>query len=355
MPTEAELLDASHRDEKKARLSSWWHGTEPAHPTSGLADETSIITPDADGYVPLKQRLMAWWNGNEAITPQGTQDASLHIENYSDTPTDNPEWPDERLELSKSLWGAGLIRPNTEVFAKHLMARLRLDSRRTILDIAPGFCATSLLIAEQKNVWIEAIQSDANLMDRVRQHLDFEKFGRQIGLRHENFATLNMPALRYHIIFGREHLYAFPNKDHIVAQLCRSLRDHGKLVFFDYVIKDGSNNSTAIEAWRELEPDRVHPWTVGEYRQALEEGGAWLLGRDDFTDQMIQEIKTAWHRMLQNLQSGDVKPEIVDSIMSEGRLWQSRLQAMQSGDLKLLRLDARKTVKGVSIADDVVV
>lgn len=352
MSTEAKLVDASQRDEKKGRLAAWWHGEEFAAPAPEAPEDPTVIVPESDGYVPLKQRLMAWWNGQEIIAAEGSDEPSLQIEAFNDVPVDNREWSEVRLKLGKSLWGAGYIRPNTEVFAKHLLSKLRFDSRKTILDIAPGFCATSLAIAEQKNVWIEAIQSDASLMDKVKQHLEFEKFGRQIDMRHEDFERLKLPPLRYHIIFGREHLYAFPNKDQLVAQFCRGLRDHGKFVIFDYVVRDGCNHSATIEAWRALEPDRVFPWTVAEYRQALEDGGAWLLGRDDFTGLMIQEIKTAWQRMLQNLQSGEVRPEVVDSIMAEGRLWQSRMQAMQSGDLKLLRIDARKTVKGASVADE---
>ena len=352
MPTEAKSANASPREEQKSRLAAWWHGDEFDTTSPAASEDPTLIVPEADGYVPLKQRLMAWWNGQAIAGPVGSKEPSLQIETFDDAPDDNREWSDVRLKLGKSLWGAGFIRPNTDVFAKHLLSKLRFDSRKTILDIAPGFCATSLVIAEEKNVWIEAIQSDASLMEKIRQHLEFEKFGRQIDLRYENFETLRLPQLRYHIIFGREHLYAFPNKDHLVSQFCRSLRDHGKFVIFDYVMKDGSNHSAAIEAWRALEPDRVFPWTVPEYRQALEDGGAWLLGRDDFTGVMIQEIKTAWYRMLQNLQSGDVRPEVVDSIMAEGRLWQARMQALQSGDLKLLRIDARKTVKGASVKDD---
>ncbi len=352
MPQQEKLQDATQRDVTKGRLAAWWHGKDIPGQTAKVVTNGDVIAPEADGYVPLKQRLMAWWSGTDTNNQNTQEDPSLHIENFSEGPADNPEWTAARLELSKALWGGGFIRPSTEVFAGHLMARLRLDSRKTILDIAPGFCATSLFIAEQKNVWVEAIQSDAGLMEKVKQHLEFEKFGRQIELRQEDFSTFTLAHMRYLIIYGREHLYAFEDKQHIVAQLCRGLRDHGKLVLFDYIVKDGSYNSDAIEAWRELEPERVHPWTVGEYRQALEDGGAWLLGRDDFTEVMVQEIELAWRRMLQNLETGQIKPELVDSILNEGQLWQSRMRALQSGDLKLLRLDARKTLKGVSIQDD---
>ncbi len=348
---------AFQREAIRNRLTAWWQGDEPlsARPNGVGAGgpNGAAVTPEPDGYVVLKQRLMTWWNGDEAGDLATTDNPSLRIEESGQSESDQAEWSDDRVRLSKILWGEGYIRPNTEVFANELMSGLRLDPRKTILDVAPGLGATALIMVKEKSVWIEAIESDPDLMRHAKQRLALEKCGHHINIRHEDFTSFELPPLRYHIIYGREHLYSFASKDHILRQLCRSLKDHGKLLLFDYVVKEGSYNSPAIEAWREIEPTNVYPWTVGEYRRAFESGGLSLHGREDFTDTMIHEIRTAWHRMLQNLETGGFKPGNVDRMMKEGRLWQSRLRALESGDLKLLRLDARKTaVKPALEGDD---
>ena len=365
MHSEKRAQNVHARDDLKNRFAAWWSGDDadpgsPAQKAGSLpsaetaeADRVVGIEIEADGYVRLKHRLMAWWNGPETGEPKEPDDPRLEIKKLTETISDCAAWSESRVKLNNVLWGEGFIRPNGQVFAEKLMAGLRLDSRKTILDIAPGLCETALIMIRHKNLWIEAIESDTKLMQAAQRRLATDKNGHQVDLRREDLASFELPPLRYHIIYGREHLYAFENKDHIVNQLCRSLKDHGKLLVFDYVVREGRFRSAALEAWRELEPERVNPWTVDEYRQAFENGGLSLRGRDDFTELMISEIKIAWHRMMQGLETGEVSPQDVDNIMQEGRLWQSRLRALQSGDLKLLRLDARKVLKNQALDPDV--
>ena len=299
---------------------------------------------EADGYVSVKDRLLAWWHGAASPTWPADNDQSLHIETFSDPAAGREPWTEKRARLNEALWGTGFVLPGDHKFASHLMSPVLVNPKQTILDVAPGMCGTALQFAKQKNVWIEAIESDASMAQIAQLHLARQDFGHHIDLRFEDFDTLHLDPHRYHVIYGREHLYAFESKADIVQQFCRGLRDNGQLMLIDYVCKDGAEDDPLIREWRELERRPISLWTEARYASELKSSGMTIRMCDNFSVSIFQAIKAGFHRMLEGLETGAVKREDIDNIMHEGRVWQNRMRALQSGTVQLVRIDARKQI-----------
>lgn len=317
----------------------------PLHPQSedALAGlESKYRAAFEDKYVPLKNRLIAWWHGTTErdlmAPPTG---AAFGIE--SDDKDENESgdgWLASSVDIAEKLWGEGFIEPGSTQFARKVLAPAIPDSTKTVLDLTTGLGGTAFMLARENNVWMEAFEPDLTLAEKAREIAQSYMLSKRVPIKHADFATLSLPSKRYDLIYSRERLYTSSHKHRLLQQAAGALKPGGQLLITDYVRNDQSGFTQAFNSWVDAEPNVVFPWTTSQYTDEVRKAGLKLRSSHDFSDRVVEQIHTGWHRMVRSLDSNEVSRKYVDNLLREGEIWLARAKALQSGDVQVTRFIA---------------
>ncbi len=304
-----------------------------------------------DGYIPLSVRLSKWWQHGQ--DEHGTAPAAgAHEISVGQDLRDNfRDWSPGRIALCEAIWGKGFIGPSATEFVRKILAPARINSRKSVLDLNAGLCGTPLMMVRETGAWIDALEPNESLVKHARVFVATNPLGKQIDLRHADFAKLEIDPARYHLIFSREALFATRFKRRLLEQVGNGLRHDGQFIFSDYVLHNEDNASQTVDRWASTEPDSIFPWALPDYRSAMSEAGLAAVSIENLTSSIVPLINTAWHRLMRNIQKGALDREVVDHIMFEGEIWLNRIKAMNDGSLKLVRVHAKKSSKPVQCVE----
>lgn len=294
----------------------------------------------ADLYVPLKDRLRAWWTG-EPVSPRRSprDDRRLAIEVDDD---DSPDriWSPARLQITQDIFGKEFIEPGGATFARELLAPAEIQPDKTVLDLAVGLGGTSFTLVRDQELWMEAIEPDSDLVERVRSLARANMFSRRIKIIQMGYHELTLQWDKYDVIFARERLFTTEHKPQVIKEVGTALKRPGKFLIVDYVVESENSKSDEIKAWIEAEREAVHPWTVAQYAAEFGRSGLKLKDARDFSDRMVEAIEADWQATLRMIEGADVDRAYVSALIREGELWLARSKALKSGELRLARLMA---------------
>ncbi len=308
---------------------------------AGLENKYRAVIEDK--YIPLKNRLTAWWHGtteNDLMSPP--TGAAFGIESDDNEDDDDPSdgWGPASIAIAEKLWGEGFIEPGSTQFARKLIAPANPDSTKTMLDLTTGLGGTAFMLARENNVWMEAYEPDLVLAEKAREIAQSYMLAKRVPIKHADFATLSLPGKRYDLIYSRERLYTSSHKHRLIQQIASALKPGGQLLITDYVRNDQAGFTQAFNSWVDAEPHVVFPWTASQYTEEIRKAGLKLRTSHDFSERIVEQIHTGWHRMVRSLDSNEVSRKYVNNLLREGEIWLARAKALQSGDVQVIRFIA---------------
>lgn len=305
-------------------------------------DETVEIQPEEDGYVLVSKRLNAWWDAAETPDPEVYSDPALKI-TLDETVRDHFEdWGVERVKIAEAIWGQGFINPGAGDFARQCLEPTRLNTVKQAMDLTAGLGGTAVMLAREGGVRIDAFEPNTSLFSNAIHLIASTPVSSLINLKQVDFHNLKIAPEKYDLIYSRERLFASQFKAEIIKQVAAGLRQNGRFVLTDYVIMPGHEEKPEALAWSSSELQEIHPWTTQAYVKEFESHGLLVADPTDLSEIIVEEISSAWRRMLNHLENGTIDSDMVNNVVVEGQIWQARIKALRAGQIKLMRFNVVK-------------
>lgn len=352
-------------------------GDAPAAESSGRADKKSENgkqkkrkgSSEASLAMDLLLRVMAWWEGmatddlakakgikryrrrKKTAAPPAPKEPKALVQSPAAKSVETPPVPPlSRIELIQKLWGDGFSLPGGAEFALRIAAPVNFKANGRYLDLAPGLGGGMRAVASACHTTISGIETDAELAAMAYSISEAAGMAKTApvrplgpdGLGPEDFE----PAGSHDAIFMREAMFAVEERQRMLAEIWRGLRDDGSLVLTDYVLADGVGSeigkSGAVASWEADEAGGGSLWTEAEYREMLAAQDYKLDRFEDLTSAYLPFVHAGLRHFHDCLQNAKFPPETATTLIREGSVWLARSQALESGQLRLVHIHARR-------------
>ncbi|MDD9907284.1 MAG: class I SAM-dependent methyltransferase [Rhodospirillaceae bacterium] len=303
----------------------------------------------ADGYIPFRERFRAWWHGVEpaAVVKKGQKAKTtytkrlIELDDKEDLPP-QADWGAARTRVCDQIWGRGYIGPGEGNYVVDTARPFSKRPESLVLDLSAGLGGRIEEIARDPDVTITGMERDPEFADVAAERV------KQDGRRNIRPVTsytperLDLAGLKYDCILAREDFFSVEDKLALLGTLRNGLRQKGCLAFTDFVLAEADQNEGEVmREWHQTEPLTPKPWSLDEYRNALEGLNLNVVEFEDDSDYFRELVLHAWRRYVDSLETVSFDRTLVDALMGEAQLWLHRLRAIESGQLRVLRAIAR--------------
>lgn len=258
--------------------------------------------------------------------------------------------PLSRVELIQKLWGDGFSLPGGAEFALRVAAPVNFTPNGRYLDLAPGLGGGMRAVAATRGVTVSGVEADVELAAAAQLIAEAAGTAKVApiralgpdGLGPEDFE----PAGSHDAIFMREAMFAVDERQRMLAEIYRGLKDGGSLVLTDFVLADGVGSELAkdgtVASWEAEEAGSGLLWTEMEYREVLAAQDYKLDRFEDLTSTYLPFVHAGLRHFHDCLQNAKFPPETATTLIHEGNIWLARSQALESGQLRLVHIHARR-------------
>ncbi|MCC9622630.1 methyltransferase domain-containing protein [Thalassospira sp. MA62] len=248
-------------------------------------------------------------------------------------------WPPDRIRLYDKLFDHGIMIPGGHEYALELAKPLALDETLSCLEIGARLGGVARLLADKLGVWVTALEADSELallgMDRSVHS------GVQKKVPVQSFDPL-APELRksyFNVVYSFGELYKIPEKKTFLAEVAQTLREHGQILFTDYVLTRDLEPDELAD-WARLEGEEIYPWTSQEYKSRLSALKFDIRIAKDESETHLHHIKMAWMTLLSEMQKEGADPDMVDFMVPEMEMWMNRVKMLENGVMGFYRFYA---------------
>ncbi len=298
------------------------------------------MTGLAEKEISARQHLSNWWHGKtepiSGVTEQ-PQDTDVETQDLSS--------PEQFTAVRNELWGGGFLEPGGPEATRKLFKEFNINSRQPVLDLTAGLGGTALLLVQDHNLWMNALEPNAALADQARRMVQQCNLSDRLPIEDVDLEKVShITDNKFHLIYTRERLFAVSEKIKLLTAAAKGLRDDGRLVITDYLLSQPDGlDSEALKSWTGSEVTTPHPWTLERYTSTLEQCGLKVISCKDQTKSYCENVLHAWRRLLRSFETDGAIGEWGDALLAEGELWMKRLQALDTGDLTFCRIVARSS------------
>lgn len=296
---------------------------------------------DEDEPIPLRERMNAWWHG-DTIGRRNASGASKDAEVR--TPIDMSRWTEDRMTLVEILWGDGFLEPGGAASVRKLFMHVMPNSKQSVLDLTTGLGGSAMTLAQDQNLWMDALESDEILAAASHKTTIMAGLGDQVPVALLKLNAIDIARNKYNLIYSRERLFTIAEKIELLSAAAKGLRTGGNLVITDLVVTDAERmENQEFQNWVRSEPIMPQPWTMSLYAKTLSEHGLAVVTRQDFTKDYLTDIYAGWQKVTQALRKNQFNLELSDQLLAEGEVWRGRTGALEAGDIALCRIIARRS------------
>jgi SAM-dependent methyltransferase len=136
---------------------------------------------------------------------------------------------------------------------------------------------------------------------------------------------------------ARDAFLNIENKNDLLDGLIQSLKPEGQIVITD-LLYDEDADGPEMAAWKEIEPEPVYPWSIGDIKQVFAAENVLLRIANDDSDIYRSMVLSAWAEFMQKIKAREVDDELMGMLLWEAELWARRIAAMETGQLKYHRI-----------------
>ena len=303
----------------------------------------------SDGYIPFRERFRAWWHGVEpaAVVKKGQKANTaytkrlIELDDKDDLPP-QADWGAARTRICEQVWGYGHVAPGEASYVVETAQPFSTRPESLVLDLSAGLGGRISEIARDPDVTVTGMERDAEFADLAIERMKQLERRNIRPVETYNPERLNLAGLKYDCIIAREAFYTVEDKLALLGVLRNGLRQKGALAFTDFVLAEADQNEGSVmQGWQKCEPATPRPWSLDEYRSALQGLNLNVIEFQDDTEYFREMILHAWRNYVDSLETVTFDRTLVDALMGEAQLWLHRVRALESGQLRVLRVFAR--------------
>lgn len=306
----------------KKKFRAWWEGYD-FHP-----DGEDIHVMSSEGGV----------SSSEAYEPGQPSDPSKETEkNGRDG---KPIWTATRVEVAQRLWGDGYVGPGDAEFILTLVKPLGLDPSMSLLNIGAGLGGEARDIVDEFDTWVTCFEESKLLVEHGNQLSKVAGMGKKAELilfDCEDFSVNK----KYDAVFSKEIFFRVEDKGKLFDDLEACLKDKGQLVFTDFALEEGAEETGDMLKWSATERTEPHLWTVAQMTDEMSQRNLQVRTNEDFTEEYKEKIIYALSEFTKFCENVDFDNETKIAVMAELDLWGKRLSVLGKG-VQLIRYYVRK-------------
>jgi SAM-dependent methyltransferase len=248
-------------------------------------------------------------------------------------------WHADRFQIMEKIWGEGRTLPCPPDLESTLVAPLGLNSETNVLDLSAGLGGLARDLATNFDTFVTGLEMDAVMARRAMSLSLNAGKSKKAGIEHYDPANFSA-ARKYDAIVARELFYRIIGKEKFFQAVAAGLKQHGLLVFTDYIFDKKARENKAVALWSKYEPnalpltlqDMINEWIKLKFDVRVNE---------DLTDMYCLEIGKRLKIFADFLAKTPPDSDTRDLVLQETELWVRRAEAMQQG-LKVYRFETIK-------------
>lgn len=356
-------VDAGAAPSLRRRLHAWWDGSDAgAKPDAEPEPEPDpdpepAADADAKPDVSLRERLLAWWEGNDlAAQPkpesgpkkissgQPKPDAETGAQAGEEKPVQEmapPEpgkaWNEKRIALAEDIWGSGLIWPGGTGYIDDLIKGFPLDPKVSMIEIGAGLGVASRAVVEKFGAYVTALECSPDLVQEGQAQNTVYDVDDKVTLEVLDPEQPKFKANYFVAALARDAFLNIENKNDLLGGLIQSLKPEGQIVITELLF-DEDADGPEMEAWKDIEPEPVYPWSIGAIKKLFTSGKVVMRIAHDDSDTYRSMVLSAWAGFMQKIKAREVDDELMGRLLWEAELWARRIAAMETGQLKYHRI-----------------
>lgn len=291
-----------------------------------------------------KSRLKAWWEGYDVPRSKDESDKRMSHRDYQaeqleQIPGKSEHWTPARVRVAEFVWGQGFHTPGGAEQVSTLMKPFGLDEKMSVLELGAGLGGAARLMARDTGAWVTAYETDEVLQRAGMARSIKAGMEKKAPVLLFDWDEIQLDK-RFDAIFSKEEFYTVRWKEPLFETLRNAMKPRGQLVFTDFVLKHSAKTATAVTAWRDTEPVKPYPQTVGQAVEHMQKNGFDVRTAEDITEKYCTDVLMAWDTLTTTLPQSARDDALKAVILDEGEKWMRRLAALQTGDLRVHRFYA---------------
>jgi cyclopropane fatty-acyl-phospholipid synthase-like methyltransferase len=248
-------------------------------------------------------------------------------------------WHADRFQVMEKIWGPGRTLPSNDELEKLIVAPLGPNKEMNVLDLAAGLGGLARRLATENKAYVTGLERN-EVMARRGMALSVEEGkSKQVAIDPYNPAEFSSDK-RYDCIIARELFYNIIGKEKFFQTVASSLKQHGVLVFTDYILDMKFRGNKAVAGWLSLEANAL-PYSLQDMIQAWTKLKFDVRLNEDLTDMYRHEIVKRLKNFADFLAKNPPDDDTKQNVFLETEKWARRAAALQEG-LKFYRFEALK-------------
>ena len=310
-----------------------------------------MSTGDNPDYVPFLARFRAWWHGVEpgalvragGSEGDGANPSSAIVVDSAPAEADTRRYFPERVDVVQRLWGEECDRPGGAERTLSLVKPMALSMTKSACDLSTGLGGGTRLVHTELKVWIDAFEIEPELADLAQEFSRRHGLARKVPIRVFDLGAPDLHGKHFDGILMRECLFRAPNIRAVLDVVDAGLKSGGHAVITDFAFAtDAEASSPAGKAWLAHDPTAGQPFTLKQYKQAMEVLGWDVRIFEDDSESYRHMVLAGWAGLIDGLTKADLTRRFVDAMLLEAEVWLARMKVLESGAVKLVRIHAIK-------------
>jgi len=306
-----------------------------------------------DGFT-VGDRLRAWWNGDvlperpSSKAPKGKGSGlpgDDRIDIFGDGESAGPgenAWTETRRQLAQEIWSHGFVVPGGTEYIEKLVSGCSLTAAETMLEIGVGMGGSARTIIGKFGNYVTGYERDEQLVAAAMRHAVTYEIDDKLEVAAVRFEDLKLKPKYFRAALLRDVLYTVKDKGGLISRVSESLKSGDSYLIFTDFLFDADDDSEELAAWMAVEERPVYPWTEAELTKAVGRAGMRPRIVNDETEEYCAMVVDAWSDYMDTLNSGEVSPEMGQTLEREGEFWARRVAALKAGVLRYYRVEAVK-------------
>ena len=293
--------------------------------------------------IPLRLRLKAWWNGHE-ITVKEASAATAEAPAFDRGSTAAApflRWNDAHLRVAQAIWGPGMIGPTGAAEIRDLVKPLGLTPAMSLLQIGAGLGGPGRVMTESFGVWVTGLEHERELVKTGMALAEAAGLAKKAPVVIFDPDSFEPKAESYDCVVSFGYLFGVQNRMRLIDVLNLALKPKGQLLITDFMLARPGLESRILADWMASEPEEVEPWSMEQYKIALEGQGLEVRVVEDRSDALHEQVVKRWADHMSEVTAEASDPATSAALVHEVELWTSRIRALESGDLRHCRIYAR--------------
>jgi len=246
-----------------------------------------------------------------------------------------------RLDVAESLWDEGIITPGGYDYALYVIKMLGLTDANSMLQIGGSLGGVARAWTRAYGVWVDALESNRDFAKNASSRSAREGLGKKANIKFYDPATVSLKERKYDAVASLETIYTIENKEHLFAEISKSLRPNGQFVFTDLTKGVSGDLPVEAEKWIDDEPYPVFLTTGKDMVEMLDAAGFDIRISENMTSEHRKMIIEGWIKYLGKLNK-TILLEKCDDVLAECAFWARRVKALDSGGIRYHRFHAIK-------------